>query len=448
MSQEIHEQMLGRDARLDGKPGEMVRTPPHSPFVALRYRNFRLFVVGQLISLAGTWMQMVAQQWVVFSITRSAAWLGIVSGASAIPYVAFSVLGGHTADRYPRRSILVITQGAAMMFAGLLALLATNRWVTMQAWHIAVLAGLMGIVNAFNMPAQQAFVPEMVEDRAALGNAIALNSLMFNTARFLGPIFAGAVLVKLGAFACFGLNAVSYIAVIISLLMMHVPKEEPIDRNESVWEGFRFIWQNKSVFRTVALIGAASLTIWSVSTLYPVIAAHFGRGAAGYSAIMSLNGVGAAVGGLLIATIGHQFPRRILVYGGPIVCCAAFLALTFAPTFYLALACLFGAGFAMIVLGVSAQTKVQEDVTDALRGRVMAVYSLVFSALMPLGGLIIGFVAEHAGPMNAIRLNTALCAAVTVVLFAWSQRDVRLAGAGGVRRPVTPRISPDSSRNG
>jgi MFS family permease len=429
MSQELHEEMLGRDAGLDGRAGE-VMVARRSPFMALRYRNFRLFVFGQLISLAGTWMQMVAQQWVVFSLTHSAAWLGIVSGASAIPYVAFSVLGGHTADRLPRRSILVVTQVAAMVLAAVLALLATNRWVALHAWHIAVIAGLMGIVNAFNMPAQQAFVPEMVEDRAALGNAIALNSLMFNTARFLGPIFAGAVLVKLGAFACFGLNAASYIAVIISLLMMRVAREERIERRESVWEGFRFIWQNRTVLRTVAMIGIASMTVWSISTLYPVIAAHFGRGAAGYSAIMSLNGVGAAVGGLFVAGAGHRFVRRSLIYSGAIACSLCFLALTWMPAFYPALACLLTAGFFMIIFGVNAQTKVQEDVSDALRGRVMAVYSLVFSALMPLGGLLIGFLAEHVGPMNAVRASSLTSMAAALALYTWSQRDVASRQAG------------------
>lgn len=422
MSQELNEELLGRDAELDGRPGEMI-VPRRSPFMALRYRNFRLFVFGQLISLAGTWMQLVAEQWVVFTLTHSSAWLGIVSGASAIPYVAFSVLGGNTADRYARRSILVITQSAALVFTGCLALLATNRWIPLQAWHVATLAAFMGVVNAFNMPAQQAFVPEMVGDRAALGNAIALNSLMFNTARFIGPIFAGMVLVRFGAFVCFGVNSLSYIAVITSLLLMQVPREQPLHRQNSVWEGFRFIRQNRTVLRTVMMIGVASMTIWSVSTLYPVIAAHFGRSAAGYSAIMSLNGVGAAAGGLFVASLGHRFARRTLIYGGAVACCFGFLALTWMPSFYPALMCLLAAGFCMIVLGVNAQTKVQEDVTDALRGRVMAVYSLVFSALMPLGGLLIGFLAEHIGPMNAIRASAVACLVATLSLFAWSQRD-------------------------
>jgi predicted MFS family arabinose efflux permease len=278
-------------------------------------------------------------------------------------------------------------------------------------------------VNALNMPAQQAFVPELVEDRKALGNAIALNSIMFNIARFLGPVVAGVVLVRFGAAACFGLNAVSYLAVIASLLMIRIPHRETPRAAQSAWDGFRFIWQVRSVFRTVTLMGAASLLIWSASTLYPIIASQFGHGAAGYTAIMAVNGVGAALGGLSIAAYGNRIERRTLVYGAPVLFCAALLALSLTPYYLLALVWLFAAGFSMILFGVSAQTKVQEDVPDTLRGRVMAVYSLVFSGMMPLGGLLIGLMAERFGAMTAIRLNSIVCLMVTGLLFAWSQRD-------------------------
>jgi MFS family permease len=348
------------------------------------------------------------------------------------------------ADRYPRRSILIATQVAAMSLAVVLALLADNRWVPIQAWHIAVLAALMGAVNAFNMPAQQALVPELVEDRKVLGNAIALNSIMFNIARFLGPVLAGLVLVRFGAAACFGLNAASYLAVIASLGMIRLPHRERTLQKQSVWEGFRFIWQVRSVFRTVALMGTASLLVWSASTLFPVLAAHFGQGATGYTGIMAVNGIGAALGGMLIAAYGQRMERRTLVYGAPILCCAAFIALSYAGAYPLALVCLFAAGFAMILFGVSAQTKVQEDVPDALRGRVMAVYSLVFSGMMPLGGLLVGFMAEHQGAMTAIRINSLLCLLVTGLLFVWSQRDM---AAAALHRPDSSDVPPLPSRS-
>ncbi len=393
-------------------------------FYALRFPNFRLFFIGQFISVAGTWMQTVAQQWLVFSLTRSEAWLGIVAGASAIPYVAFAVWGGQIADRHSRRSILIWTQVFPMVLAFVLAALATNRWVPVQAWHIAALAALLGVVNAFNMPAQQAFVSDIVDERNALGNAIALNALRFNIARFLGPILAGTVLVKAGAAACFALNGLSYIAVIISLVMIRPRPFVRQDRDLSVWQGFVYIRQTRPVLRVIMLIGVASLFAWSVSTLYPVFAERFGKGAGGFSAIMALNGIGAAVGGLTVAGIGNRVPRRLLVYGGGFLFSATLLLLlTAMPTYYLLLACLVLSGFAMIIFGISANIMVQEQVPDELRGRVMAVYSLVFGGLMPVGGLEIGFLAEQIGAVAAVRINAALALAAVAALFAWSQAD-------------------------
>lgn len=411
--------------------------PPPSAFYAFRFPNFRLFFVGQLISVAGSWMQSVAQQWLVFELTKSAAWLGIVSGASAIPYIFFGLSGGRAADRYPRRTILVWTQAVFMGLAFVLTALASNRWVHIQAWHIAVLAAATGLVNAYNMPAQQAFVTDMVDERRALGNAIALNSLMFNLARFLGPIFAGALLVKLGATACFGLNGLSFIAVILSLLLMRLPRFEPRQHRQSPWAGFTFIWRDRSVLRTIALVGGAALFAWSFSTLFPVFADRFHSGARGYTGLMAANGIGAALGGLAMAWLGHRFTRRFLVYGTAILFCASLLLFTTAPSYWISAAWLVLCGFAMIAFGVNANTKVQEEVPDALRGRVMAVYSLVFLGLMPLGGLQIGFLAEHLGSVAAVRINAVLCLLVALALLGWSevelrgQRRTRLAPAPG-----------------
>lgn len=380
-------------------------------------------------------MQAVAQQWLVYELTRSAAWLGIVAGASALPYVAFAVWGGQIADRHSRRSILIWTQVFPMALAFIQAALATNRWVPVEAWHIAVLAALLGVVNAFNMPAQQAFVTDIVDERDALGNAIALSALRFNLARFVGPVLAGLVLVKAGAAVCFALNGLSYIAVIISLAMIRIREVPPQAHDMPVWQGFAYIGQTRPILRVVLLIGAASLFAWSVSTLYPVFAARFHTGAGGFSTIMAVNGIGAAAGGLAVAWIGTRIPRRLLVYGGGIVFSVLLFLMTLAPTYTLLLVCLVLSGFAMIIFGISANIKVQETVPDYLRGRVMAVYSLVFGGLMPVGGLEIGFLAERIGPLAAVRINAALCLLLTVALFAWSERDRRR------RRPRTDIVS-------
>lgn len=411
----------------DGRPDRPGR---RNPFYALGFRNYRLFFFGQLISVAGTWMQTVAQQWLVYSLTGSAAWLGVVSGVSALPYVAFSIWGGQVADRYPRRTTLIRTQVASMLLSVVLAVLAALHLVA--AWHIAALAALAGVINAFNMPAQHAFMSDIVEERSALGNAIALNSLRFNLARFVGPILAGAVLTRLGAAACFAINAASFLAVIASLLLIRVVHTTPEStRDQSVWEGFTYIRRNARALRVVALVGAGSLFAWSASTLYPMFAGRFGVGAAGFSTIMAVNGCGAALGGLFTALAGERVPRRTLVYGGALVFGGVLFVLALLLQFAgrggypLVLACLGLGGFSMIVFGINANTSVQEDVPNEVRGRVMAVYSLVFGGLMPVGGLAIGFLAEHVGTPAAVGINAVLFLITTIGLLLWSQADRR-----------------------
>ncbi len=397
------------------------------PLYALSFPNFRLFFFGQLISVAGTWMQTVAQQWLVWDLTHKPLWLGIISGASAIPYVVFALHGGEIADRFPRRNVLVWTQALAMVLAFLLAVLASNHPIHIQPWHIAVLAGLGGIVNAYNMPAQQAFVTDMVTERNALSNAIALNSLRFNLARFVGPILAGVVLVKTNAAACFFLNGLSFLAVIVSLLMMRLPAFVRLARTDSIWGGFFYIRDTPRVLRLVLLIGAGSIFAWSVSTLYPMLADQFHRGARGYSLLTGVNGIGAALGGVALTLWGDRLPRRYAVYGGAVLFCISLVMLSFTRSFALALAILIWSGFAMIVFAITAQTRVQEEVPDDLRGRVMAVYSLVFQGLMPIGGLEIGFLAGHLGGQEAIRINAMCCLIIAVGLFTWSQLSLRSA---------------------
>lgn len=390
------------------------------PFYALSFRNFRLFFYGQLVSVAGTWMQQVAQNWVVWDLTHDPRWLGIVSAANAVPYVMFSVWGGHIADRYSKRSILVWMQSVQMILAFVLAILAWGIWIKMEAWHIVLLSGLLGLSSAFNMPAQQAFVVELVDNRDALANAIALSSLRFNIARVVGPLMAGVVLQKLGASMCFALNGLSFIAVIVSLLMLRVPKVEPTTHDLHVFEGFSYIIRTRKVLRVVLLIGTGSLFTWSVSTLYPMLADLFHRHQAGFTMIMIFNGIGAAVGAALLAATGDRISRRWQVYGGSALFCISLQLLSFSSSFWAVLALLVVGGFAMIVFGMAAQTLVQEEVPDELRGRVMAVYSLVFQGLFPVGGLEIGFLANRFGAMTAIRANATICLIVTALILLWS----------------------------
>jgi MFS family permease len=288
------------------------------------------------------------------------------------------------------------------------------------------------------MPAQQAFVTDMVDERGALSNAIALNSFRFNIARFAGPILAGVVLTKYGAPTCFFINGISYIAVVISLMMMRLPHFTQTVHKMEIMEGLVYIWRTRAVLRVTTLVGASSLFAWSVSTLFPMVSAYFHRGEAGYSEIMALQGIGAAVGSAMLAAFADRINRRLMVYGGAFLFSILLIALAFSPTFNFALLFLSLAGFAMIVFGMSAQIRIQEEVPDELRGRVLAVYSLVFQGLMPVGGIEMGFLAEHlrrepllwlpgAGAQIAIALNAACCLIIAVGLYAWSVTDARKA---------------------
>lgn len=411
------------------------QTAPTGPFAALRCSNFRLFFAGQLVSVAGSWMQSVAQQWLVYSLTHSPKWLGIVAGASAIPYVLFAVWGGQVADDRPRRNVLIVTQVAAMLLALALFVVADGRWVSPQAWHVAVIAAIGGAINAFTMPAQHALVTELIDDPKLIGNAIALNSLRFNMARFVGPILAGWVLSRYGLPFCFLANAASFLAVIASLAAMRLPAAQPRGHQSAPWGGFLFIARTPSILRVVTLVSLGSLFAWSTTTLYPVLAAQFHRGAGGFSAIMAAHGAGAAAGGLLVAWYGSRFERAHLTYGGAALFGVALLMLTAMRSFGALLAVLVVAGFAMIMFGINAQTKVQQDAPDRLRGRVMAVYSLMFNAMMPLGGLQIGFLAEHVGATQAIRLNAAVLLVAAAAIIAWHRAD---GGTGRTAPPVSP----------
>ena len=371
---------------------------PDGALYAFSFPNFSLFFWGQSVSVIGTWMQMVAQQWVVYHLTGSSEWLGIVAGAGAIPYIALAVWGGQIADRVPRRTILLATQTASMTIAIVLFGLATNRIVAVAPWHIAVLAGLGGVVNAFNMPAQQSLVTELVGDPKAVPNAIALSSLRFNTARFVGPALAGIVLVNFGAVACFAVNAVSFVAVLLSLYFLRLPeRERSVDvttTDSSPWEGLRFLLSVASLRRVIILTATASLLLLSVSTLYPVLASHYVRSAAGFSTVVTM---------------------------------------TLMRTFTATLVCLFIAGVGMVVYNASTNTKVQLDAPAHLRGRVMAMYALVINALMPTGGLFLGFLAARFGVLMTIRG----CAGVTlaVIVWLWAARQAGHRHVASVNSP-------------
>ena len=369
------------------------------PLRALRHRNFRLFFSGQLISLIGTWMQQVAQSWLVYQLTHSAMLLGAVGFAGQIPSLILGPIGGHVADRHDRRRVLVMTQSASMILAFILAGLTLSGVI--HEWHIFVLAALLGVVNAFDVPVRQAFLVQLVE-REDLMNAIALNSSMFNGARIVGPAIAGILVAAIGEGWCFFANAVSYVAVIAGLLMMSIPRTTLQPMTTSAWaniaEGFRYVATTGPIRALLLLLGLISFAAMPYSVLMPVFADQIlHRGARGLGILMGASGAGALIGSVMLA-------MRSSVRGlGRWVAIASFafgvsaVAFALSRSFVLSAIVLVPLGIAMMVEMASSNTLIQSMVRDDLRGRVMAVYTMMFVGFGPLGALIAGWAAERIG---------------------------------------------------
>ena len=392
----------------DGKPGSQPKWT--ITMRALRHRNFRLFFGGQLISLVGTWMQSVAQAWLVYSITKSALLLGTVGFASQIPVFLVAPFGGIAADRTNRQRLVIATQTASMILAAILAWLTLSGRI--QVWHIFLLAGLLGVVNAFDIPGRQAFLVDMV-GKEDLMNAIALNSSMFNGARVIGPAIAGILVARIGEGWCFAANAISYIAVIAGLLLMNVRCEPRISDHsplEDIVEGFRWVEQTKVIRALLLLIGLVSLVGMPYTVLMPVFADKILHGGArGLGILMGATGVGALFGALTLASrTGVKGLGRWVM-----LTCAGFgislVLFSFSTSFWLSAALLLPAGYSMMLQMACSNTLIQTMVPDELRGRVMAVYSMMFMGMAPIGAFLGGALADHMGAPISVAVGGVAC---------------------------------------
>ena len=367
---------------------------------SLRYRNYQLFFGGQLISLTGTWMQQIAQSWLVYRLTRSAALLGLVSFAGQIPVFLLAAIGGAVADRVSRHRIVVWTQTSAMALAFILAGLTLTGVI--RVWHLFVLTTLLGIVNAFDIPARQAFMVDMV-GREDLMNAIALNSSMVNGARIVGPAIAGMVIAAVGEGWCFFLNGVSYVAVLIGLRLMRLEHVRGVTRSgrsaiADIADGFRFVHRTAPVRALLVLLGVVSVTSMPYLVLMPVFADRILHGgAAGLGLLTGASGVGALAGALSLAA------RRGFKGLGTWVAVSTFgfgVALglfAWSRSFWLSAALLVPVGATMMVQMAASNTLIQAMVPDHLRGRVMALYSMMFMGMAPFGALFAGWLADRIG---------------------------------------------------
>jgi len=393
---------------------------------ALSHRNFRLFLFGQGISLIGTWMQSVALGWLVLEITNSPFAVGLTQALRSLGVLLFTLYAGVVVDRVDKRRLIVWTQALQMLEALALAVLVWTGRVT--TWQVMVLAVFFGVVNAFDIPARQAFIVELV-GKEDLMNAIALNSSMFNAARIVGPAVAGVLIGVAGVGMCFFLNGVSYVAVIACLLAMRLPPFVRRPMPSSAWEGVRqavaFIQGDARVWALVALVAVFSVLGFPFIVLMPVIARDvLHTDARGYGLLMAAVGIGAMLGALGLAVQGPRVRKGVVLLGGG----AAFglLLVLFAAvrTIGVALALQALAGCAMIVTTALANTMLQTLVPDELRGRVMAFYAFVFVGMAPLGAFQAGLIAEHTGAPIAIALGGAGCL-VAVALAAWQVPALR-----------------------
>ena len=395
--------------------------PPRT-FSALRHRNFRLFWFGGLISVIGTWMQIVAQGWLVYELTGSSLLLGVVSFVGSMPTFFFSIPAGVWVDRYNRRTILILTQAAQMVLAFALAALVWLKIV--QVWHIVVLSALLGVVNAIDAPARQASVQDMTS-REDLMNAIALNSTMFNLARVVGPTLAAAAVAITGTASAFFINGVSFLAMIGALFLMRFPPFQPKPSHPSMWhtamEGLGYIRRHPTISAMISLMAVSSLFGMSYNTLMPVWAGDVLKiGVTGYGWLMTAIGVGAVIAGLSLASLGNFRAKGALLTTGSIVFPLSLLVVAGSRWVPLTLLALVVAGWGTVSQGALTNTLIQSTVPDELRGRVLSIYLLMFFGFMPLGSLLAGFVAERFGPTVAIFLGSGvtLLFALAVVVRA------------------------------
>ncbi len=405
-------------------------------FRALRHRNYRLYFSGQLVSLIGTWMQSVAQSWLVYRLTGSATLLGVVGFASQVPTFLLAPAGGVLADRWPRRRILVATQSVSALLALGLAALTLSGRITVPA--LLVFAGLLGVVNAIDIPARQAFVVEMV-GREDLINAIALNSTAFNGARVVGPAAAGLLVAAIGEGWCFLVNSASFLAVIGSLLRMRLapaPTRPPhAPWLESLVEGFRYVAAARPVRALLLLLGLVSFTGMPYVVLMPIFADRIlGGGPSGLGILMGATGIGALGGAMALAARERVsgLGRRVALAAGGFG--LALIGFSAARAFWLSAALLVPVGFFLMSQMAASNTLIQAMVPDAFRGRVMALYAMMFMGMAPFGALVSGAAADRFGAPLVVAAGGALCG-LGAIVFARRLPQLRAAAHELMPRP-------------
>ena len=390
-------------------------------FESLHHRDFRIFYLGQLISVTGTWMQSVAQGWLVLILTGSPFMLGVASAARTLPILLLAVPAGIAADRLDRRKIVIAANLLMMLLATTLAILTLTGTVTFS-WVLVLAIGL-GIANAFEMPTRQSLVVQLTGPRH-LPNAIALNSLLFNGARVVGPALAGVIVAVAGPGVAFAINAVSFIPVLVGLTVIRprAAERSTVRARGALAEAIAYLRAEPRVALLLAMLGANTIFASGYVVLGPALARDLGQGAEGLGLVLSAAGIGAVVGGLrLAASSGRGRQARVLAVAG-LGLAAGLLAIPFAGSFLVTLALMLVVGWGMVTYSATSNTVIQTIVPDLLRGRIMSLYTLVMIGLMPVGSLILGAIADSVGTAPALGIGGAVWGAIAALSFAGSAR--------------------------
>ncbi len=395
-------------------------------FDAFKSRNYRLFFFGQSISLIGTWMQKTAVSWVIYSLTHSTFMLGLTLFASQFPSFLFSLLGGVVSDRYNRFRVLLTTQAASMVQATILAILILAGHYAV--WEILSLSVMLGIINAFDVPARQSLVYEMIDDKKYLPNALALNSSMVNLSRLIGPAIAGFVLENLGDGVCFLLNALSFLAVIGSLLLMKLPRyiKEVHTKNAfgELREGFAYLKQTPSITFLIVMVGLISLFVLPYSTLLPVYAKDIFKGTASTFGILdSVIGLGAFAGAIFLASLKPGRNLKKILAINTLIFGAGLVLFSHEGNYPLALVFATVAGFGMMSQVTVSNTLIQTTVEPGMRGRVISFYAMAFFGMQPLGGLLIGSLSKWIGTPDTMLAEGIFALLIGILHFRFLRKQ-------------------------
>lgn len=410
---------------------------------SLEHRNFRLFWFGQLVSLVGTWMQQVAQGWLVLELTNDPVALGVTAAAQFTPVLAFGLFGGVIADALAKRRTLLFTQAASMVLAAALGLLVVSGRI--EVWHVWLLAGLLGVVTAIDMPVRQAFVVEMV-GRRDVANAVALNSAVFNGSRIVGPAVAGLLIGIAGIAACFFINAASYLAVIVGLALIRVEELAPTVRARfesslagvlgQLAEGLRYVRHTPIVLLAIGLLGVVATAGMNFSVLMPILARDvLGGGAETFGFLMAASGVGSLLSALMIA-FGQRPTLRLLLTGAAVFG-IGLVGVGLSRSVPLSLALMVVVGWGVIAMAATTNTLIQLTVPDQLRGRVMSVYTTVFAGSTPIGGLFAGTLAAVASAPVAVAVGGLVSVAAAAIAASRVPPGAEVREATRSRRPET-----------